>query len=49
MSYATIHIKSEKRFRKSLDRGDTILISLRVKNNDEDSPGEIVGYVRVEG
>jgi hypothetical protein len=44
--HVPIGIKSEKRFRKSLGRSDTILISLRVKNNDEDSSGEIVGYVK---
>jgi hypothetical protein len=47
--HVPIGIKSEKRFRKSLGRSDTILISLRVKNNDEDSPGEIVGYVKGGG
>jgi hypothetical protein len=44
--HGPIGIKSEKRFRKSLGRSDTILISLRVKNNDQDSSGEIVGYVK---
>jgi hypothetical protein len=45
--HVPIGIKSEKRFRKSLDRGDTILITLRVKDNDdEDNSGEIVGYVK---
>ena len=45
--HVPIGIKSEKRFRKSLDRSDTILITLRVKaNDDEDSSGEIVGYVK---
>jgi hypothetical protein len=47
--HVPIGIKSEKRFRKSLGRSDTILISLRIKNNDEDSPGEIVGYVKGGG
>jgi hypothetical protein len=47
--HGPIGIKSEKRFRKSLGRSDTILISLRVKNNDQDSSGEIVGYVKGGG
>jgi hypothetical protein len=41
-----IGIKSEKRFRESLNRSDTILITLRAKNNEEDRSGEIVGYVK---
>jgi hypothetical protein len=45
--HVPIGIKSEKRFRKSLDRSDTILITLRVKDNDDEySSGEIVGYVK---
>jgi hypothetical protein len=44
--HGPIGIKSEKRFKKSLGRSDTLLISLRVKNNDQDSSGEIVGYVK---
>ncbi len=44
--HVPIGIKSEKRFRKSLDCSDTILITLRVKNNDKDRSGEIVGYVK---
>jgi hypothetical protein len=44
--HVPIGINSEKKFRKSLNRGDTILITLRVKDNDDDISGEIVGYVK---
>lgn len=39
-----IGIKDEQRFKKSLNHKDTILISLRVK--DDDISGQIVGYVK---
>ena len=41
-----VGIKGEKRFRKSLNRSDTILITLRVVKDDNDKFGEIVGYVK---
>jgi hypothetical protein len=41
-----VGIKDEKRFRKSLNRSDTILITLRVVKDDNDKFGEIVGYVK---
>jgi hypothetical protein len=39
-----IGIKDEQRFKKSLNHKDTILITLRVK--DDDTSGQIVGYVK---
>jgi hypothetical protein len=45
-SHVPIGIKSEKRFRMSLNRNDTILITLRVKEEDSGALGEIVGYVK---
>jgi hypothetical protein len=42
--HVPIGMKDEKRFRKSLTRSDTILITLRVK--DDDDSEEIVGYVK---
>jgi hypothetical protein len=39
-----IGIKDEQRFKKSLNHKDTILITLRVK--DDDISGQIVGYVK---
>lgn len=42
--HVPIGIKDEKRFRKSLTSSDTILITLRVK--DDDDSKEIVGYVK---
>jgi hypothetical protein len=45
-SRVPIGIKSEKRFRMSLNRNDTILITLRVKEEDSGALGEIVGYVK---
>jgi GNAT superfamily N-acetyltransferase/histone H3/H4 len=41
-----VGIKGEKRFRKSLNRSDTILITLRVVKDDNDKFGEIVGYAK---
>ena len=41
-----VGIKDEKRFRKSLNRSDTILITLRVVKDDNDKFGEIVGYAK---
>jgi hypothetical protein len=40
-----VGIKNEEKFRKSLDRQDTILITLRV-NKDDHTLGEIMGYVK---
>src|SRR5829696_739807 len=40
-SHVPIGIKSEKRFRMSLNRNDTILITLRVKEEDGGASGEI--------
>ncbi|MDF2769124.1 MAG: hypothetical protein K0S91_1959 [Nitrososphaeraceae archaeon] len=45
-SHVPIGIKSEKRFRMLLNRNDTILITLRVKEEDSGALGEIVGYVK---
>jgi hypothetical protein len=45
-SHVPIGIKSEKRFRMSLNRNDTILITLRAKEEDSGASGEIVGYVK---
>jgi len=45
-SHRPVGISSEKQFRKSLDSNDTILISLRVKDNNDDISEEIVGYVK---
>jgi hypothetical protein len=42
--HVPIGMKDEKRFRKSLTSSDTILITLRVK--DDDDSKEIVGYVK---
>ena len=42
--HVPIGMKDEKRFRKSLTSSDTILITLRVK--DDDDSEEIVGYVK---
>jgi hypothetical protein len=42
--HVPIGMKDEKRFRKSLTRSDTILITLRVK--DDDDSEKIVGYVK---
>lgn len=39
-----IGIKDEQRFKKSLNHKDTILLTLRVKNDD--TSGQIVGYVK---
>ena len=41
-----VGIKGEKRFRKSLNLSDTILITLRVVKDDNDKFGEIVGYAK---
>ena len=41
-----VGIKDEKRFRKSLNRSYTILITLRVVKDDNDKFGEIVGYAK---
>jgi len=41
-----VGIKGEKRFRKSLNRSDTILITLRVVKDDNDKFREIVGYAK---
>ena len=45
-SHRPVGISSEKQFRKSLDSNDTILISLRVKDNNDEISEEIVGYVK---
>jgi hypothetical protein len=45
-SHMPVGISSEKQFRKSLDNSDTILLSLRVKDNHDEISGEIVGYVK---
>ena len=41
-----VGIKNEEKFRKSLDRQDTILITLRVNKDDHYKAGEIMGYVK---
>jgi hypothetical protein len=45
-SHRPVGISSERQFRKSLDSNDTILISLRVKDNNDEISEEIVGYVK---
>jgi hypothetical protein len=41
-----VGIKNEEKFRKSLERQDTILITLRVNRDDHSNAGEIMGYVK---
>jgi hypothetical protein len=41
-----VGIKNVEEFRKSLDRQDTILITLRINKDNHTNAGEIMGYVK---